>query len=513
MSDYEDNDDVFDEYGIEEFNPDFGAEPYDIKWTVGTLSDDFPMAPIFEKGQVLPTDIKYPERYWKERKMLIGDIDFLSRLSKNHFHIVVYAGSSSGKHIKILSDMFQNIEFHLYDTKEFSKNIIGQPRIKINPYYINNNIVEDRGNFTDKVAEYYNKLSSKAVIVFISRIKSNLSTDELLKINQSQQENWIKIMKPVISMVRFKIPYEKNDVYPYLNGELRFNCWDMGNSDETRLIVIPPFSLKNRKYSTYRENMSWYNLVLRNENLSNTMLESFGIPLRMTLRNFWNRYLNDDKNMELGFDFVFELKIITFYLQNYASNINYEEYTRLLDYINSILMSENTTFSSYFAEEEEEVDISKFREMDILSMPEFEPEEKKDDFAVPFRQLEQIGAPRAFGVEEDLSTMLDNKFGRFDRLTRTNEQIYNILAVKAKERLGLSYDVLNDTLRIMNNIKKENRGLRYKNPVAIMLASMCLQNKKIDKNKLNKIYEQYGKLENMTKADILRYCFFLVDIL
>lgn len=515
MEDYEDNN-YMDEYGIEEFRPEFNVEPYDVKWTIGTLTDEFPNAPYFLEDDILPTDVEYPKRYWKERKVLMGDIDFLLRLSKNHFHIVVYAGCSNGRHIKILSDMFQNIEFHLYDIGQFDNLVVNHPRIKLNHYY-ENNITQDRGNFTEKVAEYYKSISSNNIIVFISNINSDTITEQTTNLNQRQQENWIKIMNPVMSMLRFRVPYLNKEIYSYLDGEIRFNCWDRQYTDETRLIVFPPFKSKNINYTSYREQLSWYNLLLRNHDMSNEYLENFDIPLRMTVKQFWKRYLQEDINITLGFDFVFELIIITMYLRLFG-NTNYEDYTRLIDYINSILMRENTSFINHFLDEEK-VDITKFTSitnLEDLGGGEIEepfPEEQKQDFAVPFRELERLGAPRAFGIEEDLSTMEIDGYRRIDQMSRTNEQIYKILATKAKERLNLNNNILNDTLLIMNKINKKDRGLRYKNPVAIMLALLCINNNKIDKQKLNKIYEQYGKQENMTEADILRYCFFVVDIM
>ena len=139
-------------------------------------------------------------------------------------------------------------------------------------------------------------------------------------------------------------------------------------------------------------------------------------------------------------------------------------------------------------------------------------QDEKQEFSVPYAQLAQLGGPRALGVEEDLSLMVDDKYKRLSKLSKTNEQIFNVLAIKAKERLNLTNDNLNDTLRMIGIINNRNRELRYKNPTAIMLALCCLTNNKIDKKKLNNVYEKYGKSENMTKADILRYCFFILDI-
>lgn len=331
--------------------PDLVVEPYNIKWTKGILENDFPRAPYFTDDKAHPIGLKYTglknnkpcSNHWGQRKLLLSEIDFLTRLSKTHYHIVVYAGAADGKHIKILVDMFQNVEFHLYDPREFHKILNNQPRIKINPYY-KDKTVKDYGFFTDDVATYY---SNQPNVVFISDIRT-LPTEEEIEINQRQQEKWLYIMKPIISMLKFKAPYPKydnGDIYTYLDGEIRLQCWAPATSAETRLIVLPPFKNKIIDSYKYEQNLSWYNLVLRNNDFSNDMLNKFDIPLSMTVKDFWKRYISEDINF--GFDFVYELKIITNYLNKYSLNVNYNEYTRLIDYINISLIDKNRKFISY----------------------------------------------------------------------------------------------------------------------------------------------------------------------
>lgn len=336
------------------------VEPYNIRWTTGILIDNFPRAPYFKDGKAYPLNISYsglsnttPTSYhWGQRKLLMSEIDFLTRLSKEHKHIVVYAGAADGRHIRVLADMFQtNVEFHLYDPRKFNQKLFGHPKIKLNPYYKDEN-EKDYGYFTDVIAEYYR---TKQNVVFISDIRTT-TKEEDIELNQRQQEKWIYIMNPLISMVKFKMPYPKydgNDMYSYLDGEIRLQCWSPPFSGETRLIISPPFSNKKRDCYQYEQNMSWYNLVLRPRDFSGDNLTMFRIPINMTVREFWKRYIKE--NIVLGYDFVYELMIITNYLSKYGST-NYNEYIRLLDYINYSIMGKNTSFVSYLKSDKEDKD-------------------------------------------------------------------------------------------------------------------------------------------------------------
>jgi hypothetical protein len=71
----------------------------------------------------------------------------------------------------------------------------------------------------------------------------------------------------------------------------------------------------------------------------------------MTVREFWSKYVSNDT--VLGFDFVYELMILTFYLKQYG-NTTLEDYRRLMDFINSILMNKNTTFTTYLTYKKDE---------------------------------------------------------------------------------------------------------------------------------------------------------------
>lgn len=153
---------------------------------------------------------------------------------------------------------------------------------------------------------------------------------------------------------------------------------------------------------------------------------------------------------------------------------------------------------------------------------EFIPEaDNRIDFTAEWRDFgdgvnkSRVGIARAVDIEEDLGTMAmtDEKFGKTEQMSRTQEDIFRIIATRTKLRYDINEGVYDDSLRIMQYINRQNRKLRYKNPSAILFALLCISDGEIQKEEIDKIYEKMAKHEKMTKVDLLRYIFFVQDIL
>lgn len=155
---------------------------------------------------------------------------------------------------------------------------------------------------------------------------------------------------------------------------------------------------------------------------------------------------------------------------------------------------------------------------------EFIPEaDNRIDFGAEWRNFSQengvnksrVGIARAVDIEEDLGTMamVDEKFGKTEQMSRTPEDIFRTIATRTKLRYDINEGVYDDALRIMQYINRRNRKLRYKNPSAILFALLCINDKEIQKEEIDTIYEKMAKHEKMSKVDLLRYIFFVQDIL
>ena len=173
-----------------------------------------------------------------QRKLLIQEIMFLTRYSDKG-DIVLYVGASPGLHIPLLSILFPDLTFILYDPSQFG--IKNSDKIKIY-----NKL------FTDDELKKYMKDKDK--ILFVSdirnkfkRVDESASVEEKLKATEiidkdmQMQYNWVKTLKPKMSMLKFKLPYSVENVvnftsYNYLDGEIWIQGWG-GFSNETRLIT------------------------------------------------------------------------------------------------------------------------------------------------------------------------------------------------------------------------------------------------------------------------------------
>ena len=374
--------------------PDYGAPirstAFADKWATGDLTADYPEYPYTHHGAAQPRGVVYTQlegahdpRHWGQRKLLLTEIDFLNGLPKEP-SIVVYAGAADGRHMPILVTMFPHVEFHLYDPRPFYPGIDGHPNIRLNPYYGGSvstakihrdcrsasELRTQNGWFTDEVAAWYatdegrvcmrtenerTKLKSCS-IYFISDIRT-VPTEEEIERNQRQQEQWIRIMRPHMSMLKYKCPYPKVGTartYRYMAGRVRLQCWAPVTSAETRLIVTgktavlrsktkDPFPDKEWDVVRWERNMTWYNWVMRGHDFSTAPLRDFiALTSDETVRAFWSSFVPD--TTRLGWDFVYELQILAASL---GSEVTIDALRELVTRINATLISRGAHFQNY----------------------------------------------------------------------------------------------------------------------------------------------------------------------
>jgi hypothetical protein len=356
--------------------------PYSDRWATGDLVEGYPVCPFVDKTGPLPRDVVYtgiknlsfdlPPRHWGQRKLLLTEIDFLNRCPKDK-SIMVYAGAADGRHIPILVDMYPHVEFHLYDPREFYRGLDGYRNIRLNPYY--GGATEERksqyGWFTDEVAEWYAtregrwcnvqqedgmyKPGTCRVLHFVSDIRT-APTEEGVEHDQRRQETWIRTMRPHRSMVKFRVPYPHVDApreYRYLAGSVRLQCWAPIRSAETRLIIDAPAGKAKFPDGTWdavvqERNCAWYNWVMRTHDFSARKLRDFGIPVDGTVREFWSgKRPLVPADLALGFDFVYELQILTDYLNTHGSGCTKESLRELVEKINQTLINPGARFQNY----------------------------------------------------------------------------------------------------------------------------------------------------------------------
>jgi hypothetical protein len=170
-----------------------------------------------------------------QRKLLLSEIEFLTlhgEKSKN----VIYAGAAPGIKTRYLSTLFPKHKFYLYDPNPFGIN--ETKSISLYNQY-----------FTDDIAkELKDKFNGDCL--FISDIRrgpdqkehkqkgpdSKNAFENIVMEDQIMQKRWVEIMKPVMSMLKFRLPYNQDQI-EYFDGEIRYQAWAPTTSSETRLIT------------------------------------------------------------------------------------------------------------------------------------------------------------------------------------------------------------------------------------------------------------------------------------
>ncbi len=190
--------------------------------------------------------------HWGQLKLMLTEIDFLTQVlnhvsDKTKKIIMVYAGSAPGHHIIYLSELFPMIYFELYDPNEFA--IKSNDKIKTHVQY-----------FTNSDAKYWSE--SKDIIVFCSDIRTEPATEEAVRENMKMQLEWVNIIKPELSMLKFRL--EWNDSFTeYLMGDIYIQPFAGQTSTETRLIVKKNAKIIKYDNRKYEEQCFYHNNVLR----------------------------------------------------------------------------------------------------------------------------------------------------------------------------------------------------------------------------------------------------------
>jgi ubiquinone/menaquinone biosynthesis C-methylase UbiE len=239
--------------------------------------------------RILPSEMKRMKYYrrtkeiknvihWGQRKLLLSEIEFLTlyltdqeskKESKKEIY-VIYAGSAPGTHILYLSQLFPQIHFELYDPREFSN--------KLKKSNMINTYVQYFTNETANLWKPEDHLDKN--LLFISDIRTGdtetMEFDEIeerVKIDHQWQMNWYNIIKPKLSMFKFRLPYNSDAKTEYLDGEIYIQAYSPATSTETRLIVKENAKMKTYDNHIFEEQMFYFNTKERSLYYNNILYE------------------------------------------------------------------------------------------------------------------------------------------------------------------------------------------------------------------------------------------------
>jgi len=176
----------------------------------------------FESRKQRPTTALH----WGQLKLFLSTLQFLlyyaPRSQKVH---VIYPGSAGGDNINILTRMFPQCYWYLID-----------PRDHYKPLYSNPKVVEIKEEyFTEETALYYKTKLKGEYILLISDIRVVPTEESIHETNLMQQE-WIKIIQPEYSQLKFRLPriFKK---YNYYEGIIYNQIFPQEATTETRLVI------------------------------------------------------------------------------------------------------------------------------------------------------------------------------------------------------------------------------------------------------------------------------------
>ncbi len=245
------------------------------------LGDDAPRS----KYRDLPHNMR-TTNHWGQRKLFLSEVEFLTlfihdvraRSPPPKRIIVVYAGAAPGNHIPYLFDLFDNksgdLQFALYDPadwniKERHNQAFGFNEITLNPPESSCS----NGFFTDDVARYYKSQCEMHgyVTLFISDIRTGdpkcmkaRDLEAAVKRDMEWQQTWIRIMRPVGSMLKFRLPWATGCT-SYVKGDIYLPVWGPQTTTETRLIVYEKDldTFIDYDHRSYEERMFFFNTCSR----------------------------------------------------------------------------------------------------------------------------------------------------------------------------------------------------------------------------------------------------------
>lgn len=176
----------------------------------------------------------------EQRKLLLSEIQLMNEYYKTYGStstktpLILYIGSAPGIHLPYLHTMYPKLKFVLYDGATFDETL-----------YKSNDIYEihdgPSGFFTtEKARELINKYENYDLL-FVCDFR--LSSDNINEFEQNvmkdmrNQEQWVRILNPLISLLKFRTPYYMYEDMTYMSGKLLYGIWRSPKSTESRLLT------------------------------------------------------------------------------------------------------------------------------------------------------------------------------------------------------------------------------------------------------------------------------------
>ena len=176
-------------------------------------------------------------------------------------------------------------------------------------------------------------------------------------------------------------------------------------------------------------------------------------------------------------------------------------------------------------EELEDFDESQFEEADMdesafQAEEEFEHAEGEismlgERVFADSKTTSRVGLARDADIEETFGLeigggKLSKIQEKISRQSRTPDDIYREIAHNIVSKYNLPKTLETDSIRVLQEINRQNKKLRFKSPAAIIFALQTFDDdKNISKDKIHRVFQDQASKEYMDISDLLRYSFFV----
>ena len=270
---------------------------------------------------------------WGQLKLLTTELLFLCTYLDDSIDIVIYAGAAPGNHLCGLCKLFKTVEFHLYDTANFSS--------KLNDC---ENVTLFKSYFTDNDIIKYNKLDKN--YLFISDIRT-LTYDRNkvnMRLNQdiiwrdmTLQQDWLNKLNFKHASLKFRLPFPEDFVIEkygeevdYLDGNIFKQPYSGHYSTECRLFVNGD-DLKMRKWNlkNHEEKMYYHNKIIRQlATYKNVILDNDEeIYPNKIFQNSTQSFM-----IKRDYDSTYLAYIIVKYMKKIKTGVNTKNFRKLCDF-------------------------------------------------------------------------------------------------------------------------------------------------------------------------------------
>jgi len=263
--------------------------------------------------------------HWGQLKLFLSEFFAIIHHMDHDVKNVLYVGGANGSHVHVLSELFEDLNFHLYDSQRFDRRLYGKKNIRIYKKY-----------FDDKDLNHWKK---RGKIFFISDIRTltydpGTQTDEKRVENEKSvwadmklQESWIKKLRPSLSLIKFRLPFAYDFILKegrtrnYLDGDVCLQVYNKPTSSETRLMV-KDISFKDWDIVEYERKLYYHNSVTRNK-------QKFLNPI-----NGKPEEIYPEKGLFNDFDSVYFTVLVMDFISKFAEETPTEKNTKtIIDFI------------------------------------------------------------------------------------------------------------------------------------------------------------------------------------